>query len=248
MLLDYLERIGETQTIEELWKLHLQEMAKFGFDRLFYGFTRFKTANSFGDRQDWLVLTNHVAEYTDKFIDGGLYFHAPMVKWSTENVGTCSWGWMAENLNSFTKSEMEVIEFNRKMGVTVGYSISFKDISARAKGAIGLTATPGITQAEIDEVWKLHGREIVQMNNAAHQRIINLPYSGSRKNLTNRQRETLEWVGDGKTTQDIATIMGLTPATVEKHLRLAREALDVETTAQAVLKASFQNQIFMIQV
>ena len=31
---------------------------------------------------------------------------------------------------------------------------------------------------------------------------------------------------------------------VEKHLRLAREALDVETTAQAVLKASLQRQIF----
>ena len=65
--------------------------------------------------------------------------------------------------------------------------------------------------------------------------------------LTNRQREVLEWVGDGKTTQDIATIMDLTPATVEKHLRLARESLDVETTAQAVLKASFQNQIFLLE-
>ena len=29
-------------------------------------------------------------------------------------------------------------------------------------------------------------------------------------------------------------------------LRLAREALEVETTAQAVLKASFQNQIFVL--
>jgi LuxR family transcriptional regulator len=41
--------------------------------------------------------------------------------------------------------------------------------------------------------------------------------------------------------------MDLTPATVEKHLRLARESLDVETTAQAVLKASFQNQIFLLE-
>ena len=52
--------------------------------------------------------------------------------------------------------------------------------------------------------------------------------------------------GDGKTTQDIAIIMGLTPATIEKHLRLAREVLEVETTAQAVLMASFRNQIFVV--
>jgi LuxR family transcriptional regulator len=57
----------------------------------------------------------------------------------------------------------------------------------------------------------------------------------------------LEWVGDGKTTQDIAVLMGLTSATVEKHLRLARESLAVETTAQAVLKASFQNQMFVLE-
>jgi len=39
----------------------------------------------------------------------------------------------------------------------------------------------------------------------------------------------------------------LTPATVEKHLRLAREALDVETTAQAVLKAAFYNKMFVLE-
>ena len=85
------------------------------------------------------------------------------------------------------------------------------------------------------------------MNNVAHLKLTNLPYSTARRNLTSRQREALEWVGEGKTTQDIATIMGLTPATIEKHLRLAREALNVETTAQAVLKASFQNQIFVLE-
>ena len=40
--------------------------------------------------------------------------------------------------------------------------------------------------------------------------------------------------------------MGLQPATVEKHLRLARETLNVETTAQAVLKASVQNQMYLV--
>lgn len=49
-----------------------------------------------------------------------------------------------------------------------------------------------------------------------------------------------------KPRKDIAVLLELTPATIEKHLRLAREALDVETTAQAVLKAAFYNQMFVI--
>jgi LuxR family transcriptional regulator len=84
------------------------------------------------------------------------------------------------------------------------------------------------------------------MNNVVHLKLLTLPYSGTRP-LTRRQRQVLEWVGDGKTTQDIAVLIGLTAATVEKHLRLAREALDVDTTAQAVLKAAFQNQMFVIE-
>ena len=78
-----------------------------------------------------------------------------------------------------------------------------------------------------------------------HLKLLTLPYSGARP-LTRRQIEVLQWVGDGKTNDDIAILMGLTVGTVEKHLRLARDALNVETTAQAVLKASFFNQMFLL--
>ena len=193
-----------------------------------------------------LLLTNHSVEYLKKFIDTGMYFNAPMVKWAAENVGACSWSWMAQHADALTDSEREVVEYNKSMGITAGYSISFKEISSRSKGAIGLVARRGMHQAEVDALWVVQGREIVQMNNAAHLKMTTFPFPTLRRPLTKRQREALERVGDGKTTQDIATIMGLTQPTVEKHLRLAREALDVETTAQAVLKASYQNQIFLI--
>ena len=247
MILNYLEKLNEAYTIDEVWAIHVAEMAEYGFDRLLYGFTRNRTTHSFGARQDLLVLTNHSDTYISKFVDGGMYFHAPMVKWAAENVGACSWRWMQENADSLTQGEREVVRYNKSMGLLAGYSISFKEISSRAKGVIGLVAKPGVSQDEVDALWEHKGREIVQMNNVAHLKLTGLPYSTLRRPLTARQREVLEWVGDGKTTQDIATIMGLTSATIEKHLRLARDALEAETTAQAVLKASSQNQIFLLK-
>ena len=71
-----------------------------------------------------------------------------------------------------------------------------------------------------------------------HLKVQRLPQLNPNTPLTLRQREVLQWVGDGKTMLDIATIMDLTPATVAKHLKMARDALNVETTAQAVLKLS----------
>ena len=104
-----------------------------------------------------------------------------------------------------------------------------------------------MTQDDADAVWAEHGPDIILLNNLVHLKILTLPVPLHNQTLTPRQREALEWVGDGKTMQDIAQIMGLTQATIEKHLRLARETLNVETTAQAVAKAAFHNQMYIIE-
>lgn len=235
-------------SIEELWGKHTHRMAQYGFDRLIYGYTRYRTATSLGDPDDFVLLSNQSSAYLDVFIGDGLYFHAPMVRWALDNEGACSWSVLARMIETetLTAGERKVIAFNQGMGVTAGYSISFKSVSPRTKGAIALTAREGLSQDEVDAIWARHGEDIILLNNLAHLRILSLPYTGPGRTLTRRQKEVLGWVGDGKTIQDIALLLGLTPATVEKHLRLARAALSVETTAQAVLKAAFQNQMFVL--
>lgn len=246
--LNHITRITETQSIEELWALHVEKMREYGFDRLIYGFTRYSTAHSFGNLDDVLILSNHSAEYLDGFIHSGLYQHAPMVNWAAKNAGACSWRWVEDMVrdNALSAEALNVVAFNQRMGLRAGYTISFCDESVRNTGAIGLTAEPQLSQDDVDDIWAEHGREIHSINSITHLKIMSLPYLAPRRSLTSRQREVLEWVGDGKTVQDTATIMGLTVATVEKHLRLARHALGVETTTQAVLKAAYQNQIFII--
>lgn len=244
----YLEALTNAPSLEELWDMHCRKMAHYGFDRLLYGFTRYRNGLSLGDPEDFVILTNHPTTYAETFISEGFYFHGPMVRWALDNEGACSWSVVAEMIatGNMSPSEARVIKFNQAHQVTAGYTIGFKSVSPRAKGGIALTARAEMKQAQVDEVWVRHGRDILVMNNVAHLKILTLPYTAPGRSLTRRQREALGWVGDGKTTQDIAVLMGLTPATVEKHLRLAREALNVETTAQAVLKAALQNQMFVL--
>lgn len=246
--LSHLLAITSASTDEELWALHTARMAEFGFDRLIYGYTRYKTDHSLGDPQDWVILTTQSSEYMEEFINGGHVMNAPMIRWALENNGACSWRWMEEMLRKgmLTEREKAVIAFNQGHGVSAGYTLSFRSVSERSKGAIALTAPAGMSQDEADKIWAEHGDELMVANSVMHLKLLTLPYSGARP-LTKRQREVLQWVGDGKTTQDIAILLDLTPATVEKHLRLAREALDVETTAQAVLKAAFYNQMFVLE-
>lgn len=260
-ILTQLDDIVSATSIEALWTLHTAYMADFGFDRLLYGFTRYSTVTSrgkaqtntcdisFGDPQDWVLLTTHSNAYMTPYLNDGHAINGPMMGWALENQGICSWRWIEDKLRAgkFNPRELDVIAFNRKMKVTAGYTISFESVSERVKAAIALTAKIGMSQDDVEEVWQAHGEKIVIANNVMHLKLLTLPHTGKR-HLTKRQLEVLQWVGDGKTAQDTAVLLGLTPATVEKHLRLAREALDVETTAQAVLKAAFFNQMFVIDI
>ncbi|MDA7963179.1 autoinducer binding domain-containing protein [Ruegeria sp.] len=248
-LSEYLNFLSYAKTLEELWDAHCRQMAQYGFDRLLYGYTQYRTETSLGDPEDFVILTNHCQDYLDGFLRRGLYFNAPMLKWALQNEGAASWRMINEAMSSgtMTEEERQVYEFNRAKGASVGFTISFTSVSMRSKGAISMAHYGDKTQDQIDAIWDKHGEDILLMNNMAHLKILTLPYNAPNRALTKRQREALQWVGDGKTTQDIALLMGLTSATVEKHLRLAREALSVETTAQAVLKASLQNQMFVME-
>lgn len=248
-LRNYLQFLTCANSLEELWAAHVEMMARFGFDRLIYGNTVYRTETSLGDPDDFIILSNHSKEYLDGFLHSGLYFNAPMMHWALQNEGAASWRLISDSIASQTMSDDQrrVYDFNARMGVTVGYTISFPSATFRNKGAISLCARDGLSQDDIDELWAAMGEDILLMNNVAHLKIQNLPYRPPNRALTRRQREALEWVGDGKTTQDIAVIMGLTQATVEKHLRLARESLAVETTAQAVLKAALHNQMYVME-
>jgi len=139
------------------------------------------------------------------------------------------------------------MDINTRHGVTAGYSISFPHSFQRSGSGIGLCARRGLSQLEVDGIWERHGQEIDAISKVADLKILSLPFKRQGSKLTDRQTEVLQWVADGKTVNDIAVILNLSAATVEKHLRLARNNLNATTTAQAVLKATIQNQFFIFE-
>lgn len=245
-----LQNLTDAHSIEAVWDIHTTLMAQYGFDRLLYASTRFRTFGELGDVEDALILTNHHPDYVEAFFGGDLYMHAPLVRWvaQSQSGGAVSWSVLEDLRDShhLTSKERQVLALNDRFDVTAGYSISYETESERVRGGIGLCAAKGVCQDQVEGIWAEKGGEIRLLNQIFHLCMNNLPHTGQRRPLTRRQREALEWVGEGKTVQDIATILGVTAATVEKHLRLARETLNVDTTAQAVLKASLQNQFFKV--
>ena len=60
----------------------------------------------------------------------------------------------------------------------------------------------------------------------------------SALDLTEREAEVLYWVAQGKTSPEIAIILGTAPKTIKKHLERVYRKLGVETRASAAVQAS----------
>jgi len=246
-----MHRLGpylSARTVEELWEYHTDLMAQYGFDRMIYGYTCFQSEHRLSDPEDALILSNHHPDYIDSYVGKGLFRDAPMMNWVTRNTGATSWRNMAEHCgHDMSARTREVLALNQRFGVLAGYTISFPMVIKRAAAGIGMAARAGLSQDDVDAIWDEHGSDIQTLNHVAHLAIMQLPATGQSRILTPRQSEVLELVADGKSVQDIATLLGRRPATIDKHLRGARDALGVETTAQAVRKASVLNQIFIVE-
>lgn len=245
-ILPLLNRLAAAASIDEAWNLGTAHFATLGFGRVNYGFTRFKHLKTIGDPEDALYLSTCEADYVKRYFHGGHYARTPVFRWAERSSGICTWTWVNEAYEAgrLSADEAEAVRQNAAMGVTAGMSVSFPEVLSRSKGALGLIADPGLDHAAVDRIFALRREEILAVANMMHLAIVHLPQLSRHRALSPRQREALEWVADGKTTQDVALLMGVSPAMVEKHLRLAREALAVETTAQAVAKGALLNMIF----
>ncbi|MEQ5793833.1 LuxR family transcriptional regulator [Paracoccus sp. NFXS7] len=122
--------------------------------------------------------------------------------------------------------------------------ISLRDKVLHSVGAVVVMPRQGADAQDLQASWARSGREVRVLSWVMHMRIATMQRNLPKATLTPRQREVLGWRSAGKTVGEIAVILGITAATVEKHMRLAREALGVETTPQAVLKAHVTHQLF----
>ena len=94
-----------------------------------------------------------------------------------------------------------------------------------------------ISHERAETAWQSARGEIGILTSVLHLRLATLGRRLVETRLTQRQREGLEWSSAGKT-------VGVAAATVEKHLRLARQAIGADTTAHAILRAHLAHQIF----
>lgn len=88
---DDAERILKCASIEDVWELHLEKMQMYGFDRLLYSMTNFRTHGMWGGFSDILLMSNHDREVIDTITHWGLNHKAAVVPRENFSPGAHSW-------------------------------------------------------------------------------------------------------------------------------------------------------------
>ncbi|WP_207015094.1 helix-turn-helix transcriptional regulator [Rhodobacter sp. NTK016B] len=230
-----------------IWKLACDFFRSLGFEQVLYGYSPDSRGQKLGAPEDFLILSTMPKAVITELVEQGYFRMSCTFHWALENTGIASWSMSYEEAGLADQMDIrpEGLDFFARHDLVNGCCIGFPKERTRGRGVMALIAPAVVSQEEVDRLLADLHDVIFSVASVAHKSLSILPYHESGRRLSKRQREVLEWVADGKTSADIAMIMGITVSTVEKHLRLARETLGVETTAHAISKAAYLNQVFV---
>lgn len=236
-----ISRIIRTVCVADAWRIFAQEMEEIGFDILLYGASRLPSNVNLG-MDGALVLVQGPEDYAETFLDQKHHVRSLTFKWAAQNDGFVTWQQALKQVRVHPNPhQIELNALNGRFGVETGFMGGLNSIVPGTTGAISITRSSGMTEPETRALWREVGEDVMLLSQTMHMRISSLPHEGLFPPLTSRQLEVLYWYAEGKMVQDISTIMAISAGTVEKHLRLARIALDADTTAHAVRKATSLN-------
>jgi DNA-binding CsgD family transcriptional regulator len=105
----------------------------------------------------------------------------------------------------------------------------------------GHRALFSISSSQSEQEWQrflsTHKSTMIQIANRLHRRVVAEVFDEDRPYLTTREVECLRWVTLGKSTNEIAAILSISPHTARDYLKSVRFKLDCVTSAQAASKA-----------
>lgn len=246
-MLKAIATILAARSVESVWQFYVTRMTEWGFPHAAYHSVRLLRTTNEKLADDSLFLSSYSPRLLQDLLAQNLFESVPMYRWMTQNRGSENWEWMQSRRHAgrLTDGELRAMDLFSHYGHGAGYAISLADSVNRVRAGVIMSGAVGQCQERLDEYWRAHQHQIEALTGLVHLRLASLPYASPDEVLTARQREVLEYISIGRTTQEISEMLDVTPSTVEKHLRLARKALGARTTVQAVLLATSRRQMFV---
>lgn len=182
-------------------------------------------------RPDFQLMNNYPSQWRVRYHEAGYLASDPTIKRGIRSQLPMLW-------NDALFADVPCLwDEAQAMGLRVGWAQSRFD--GTGIGSLLTLARSGevLSRKELESKG-LQLNWLVSMAHDAFTRVLNVSHSQHTKApLTRREVEVLKWAAEGKTTEDIASILSISEDTVKFHTRNAMLKLDCTNRISAVVRA-----------
>lgn len=223
-------------TPQALWQTIYQRYEARGFDRIIY---------LHGTRQRVEVRSNFDASWNEHYIEKGFMQRDPFLRYCTTRYEPVRTGIDHVREHPYlSAAECQVIEEASECGFRSGFSCTLQRFNGYQVNAWNIGSR--LDAGEVSRIMREQHDELVLLSFYAaffHQNLDKQHPASTGQPLTDRECCCLELSARGLRTRDIADTLKRSEATVEFHLRNAREKLGARTREHAVYLALKQQLI-----
>jgi len=188
--------------------------------------------------EPYILLNGWPKGWTKHYTRSNYYADDPVAAWCRRTVNPFEWSQAPFDAARWPRAA-EVMAVAREFGLNKGFLVPI----VRSTGFQACVTMAG--ERPDYEPRAKQALHLVSMY--AHARCAALMGCASdgqrRRVLSGRERDVLAWAAEGKSSWEIATILGLSERTVNWHVEQCKKKLDAVTRTQAVIKVLRSGEI-----
>ena len=236
---EFIDKSLRTDGVEGIHQLCSAIGEAYGFDHFIYG-TSFPTSLV---KPFVLVISGQPNAWRSHYEENGYLAVDPAVRHCMRSIRPLIWQDLQLDPQTDEKS-FRVMHEAREFGLASGASLSIRG----GRGEVGVLSfsserTPHQTRPEIESAIPDLYLLSAYVHEAAGRLVTQGALPFNPPELTARERECLLWAAEGKTSWEIARILGISERTAIFHLQNAARRLNASSRQQAVALAISQGLI-----
>lgn len=221
---DAIESLRTVHTPELMLGQVASVLSQFGFDA--FVLSRLPSAESSGGPD--ILLNGWPGGWSDRYAEAGHFRYDPLSRHCLATTEVFSWDEIPAPLFADPRADhvrREAGEFRLVDGLCVPTRTSL------GFGGLSLAGQKIDHAPQVRQAVRLLALQVWDCLEAVGA------HSGRAVRLTQREKDVLRWIAQGKTVQDVGSILGISDHTVGEHLKKVRAKLDTTNSAHSVVRA-----------
>jgi LuxR family quorum sensing-dependent transcriptional regulator len=227
--LDFVERLQKLSDYSEICQAIKTELEWFGLTCV----TVWSMPGPGKPADEGMLLNNRPQDYIEHYKEQNYLARDPMITELRKTLHPYSWN-DVRGRRKLSKPETRIVDEGRDFGVNNGIIVPIVTLSGSLSVFSPCGPDPDLSQRARSalEIIGIYSQQALKRALIHKQReeAVHTP-------LTPREREIMQWVAVGKSDDEIATLLSISPMTVTTHVESAKRKLDAFRRTYAVVQA-----------